>query len=58
MLDINEINAEIEKLEQCTCTSYSVCEKLAILYTVRDHYKGSTTNRNGNGTVIAPPEKI
>ena len=36
MLDIEEINKEIEKLENRE-TSYSVCEKLAVLYTVRDH---------------------
>lgn len=41
MLNLDEINEEIVKLEQCDCTTYQVCEKLAILYTVRDHYKSS-----------------
>ena len=39
MLDIDKINDEIECLEECGCTSYDVCERLAILYTVRDHMK-------------------
>lgn len=34
-MDLNEINAEIAKLE-AGGTNYSVCEKLACLYTVRD----------------------
>ena len=42
MIDIEMINEEIEKLENCNCTSYNICEKLAILYTVRDHYGKST----------------
>jgi len=51
MLNLDEINEEIAKLEECNCTTYQVCEKLAILYTVRDHYKPAMT-RN---TVAAPP---
>lgn len=38
MIDLEQINEEIKRLENCNCTSYNVCEKLAILYTVRDHY--------------------
>ena len=41
MLDIKKINDEIKSLEESKCTTYGVCEKLAILYTVRDHYAGS-----------------
>lgn len=36
MLDLEEINREIEKLENCK-TSYATCERLSILYNVRDH---------------------
>ena len=50
MIDINEINEEIKKLEQCDYTTYKVCEKLAILYIVREHYKGG-----GNGTSATVP---
>lgn len=50
MININEINEEIKKLEQCDCTTYKICEKLAILYIVRDHYKGG-----GNGTSTTAP---
>lgn len=39
-MNITEINREIKALEDCDCTTYSVCNKLAILYIIRDHYKG------------------
>ena len=42
MLDIKEIEEEIMKLEECNCTTYDVCRKLAILYIVRDHYNKQT----------------
>ena len=37
MLNIKEINQEIKTLENSEITSYPICQKLAILYTVRDH---------------------
>lgn len=37
MLNMQEIQEEIEKLESCGATTYAVCEKLAILYNVKDH---------------------
>ena len=40
MLDLEKINAEIKSLEETKCTTYGVCEKLAMLYTIRDHYAG------------------
>lgn len=43
MIDINEINEEIKKLEESECTTYPICQKLAILYIVRDHF-----NKNNN----------
>lgn len=43
MLNMDEINKEIEKLENCDCTTYGVCQKLASLYIVRDHFKGGWT---------------
>jgi len=39
MINLYEIEEEIKKLEDSECTSYHVCEKLAILYTVHDHLK-------------------
>ena len=39
-MNMTEINREIKALEDCDCTTYSVCNKLAILYIIRDHYKG------------------
>jgi hypothetical protein len=41
-MDINEINEEIEKLEQTEYTTYGNCYKLAVLYTVRDHFPKNT----------------
>jgi len=38
MLNMAEIDKEIESLEKCNDTNYTVCKKLAILYIVRDHY--------------------
>ena len=46
MLDMEEINEEIEKLENCDCTCYDVCRKLAILYTVREHYNKNNMRNN------------
>ena len=43
MLDLKEIKEEIKKLEHTDRTTYDVCEKLAMLYTVRDHYAGGAT---------------
>lgn len=38
MLDMEEIKKEIQSLEECNKTSYDVCKKLAILYTVKNNY--------------------
>lgn len=46
MLDIEEINEEIEKLENKEYLTYDICEKLAILYTVRNNYKPKVTNNS------------
>lgn len=40
MLDMDEINREIDKLER-ESTTYRTCEKLSVLYSVRDAYRGS-----------------
>ena len=37
MVDMKEVQDEIDKLENCGKTTYSVCEKLSILYNVKDH---------------------
>ena len=50
MLSINEVNREIEMLEKCD-TSYYVCEKLAYLYIVRDHYEESRDNESDDSDV-------
>ena len=44
MINIDEINKEIDKLEECNYTTYEVCEKLAILYIVRDHLPVKVNN--------------
>lgn len=38
MIDIKDIEKEIEKLENSDCVTYNICDKLAMLYIVRDHY--------------------
>ena len=46
MLNIIEIQDEINKLEQCECTTQDVCKKLAILYIVKEHFKGGSETRS------------
>lgn len=36
---MDEINQEINKLENCEYTTYDICKKLSILYTVRNNFK-------------------
>ena len=56
MIDLEEINEEINRLEKCDCTTYSVCEKLAILYTVRNNY--SKPINPSNSTMKTMPSMI
>lgn len=49
MIDIDEINDEIAKLEAQTQT-YQTIETLAALYVVRDHHSGSGTVRANGKT--------
>lgn len=37
MVDMREVQEEINKLENCGRTTYSVCERLSVLYSVKDH---------------------
>lgn len=57
MINLQEINAEITKLENCDYTNYKVCEKLAILYTVREHFGKTSSNTamiRSNGAMSSP----
>ncbi len=45
MINIDKINREIEELENGNSTNYSVIEKLAMLYTVRDNLMRSKVDR-------------
>lgn len=45
MIDIDDIDREIERLEHTANTTYGNCERLAILYTVRDKYSGGSEKR-------------
>lgn len=38
MIDLDEINKEIDRLEHDAQTTYGNCERLAILHAVRDRY--------------------
>jgi len=44
MINLKEINEEIKKLENSDCTTYSICDKLAKLYIVRDHFQNGNSN--------------
>ena len=54
MLDMTEINKEIKKLEDCGCTTYDVCNKLAILYIVRDHMRAAVNETATRTQTPAP----
>jgi len=43
---MDEIHEEIKKLENCNCTSWDVCKKLAILYIIREHYNNSPIQKD------------
>lgn len=58
MLDINMINDEIKKLEECTCTNWNVCEKLATLYIIRDHYSSKTSIQKENTVTSGLKDKL
>lgn len=49
MVSIETIEEEILDLEKRD-TSYAVCERLAWLYTVRDHLKKACCRCHGDGT--------
>jgi hypothetical protein len=38
MLDIGLIDEEIKKLEETSRTTMNICQQLAALYTVREHF--------------------
>ncbi|MBO7535544.1 MAG: hypothetical protein J6T34_00100 [Bacilli bacterium] len=54
MIDIKEINEEIERLENCNCTTYQVCEKLATLYIVREYYSKADNVPITKSTIASP----
>ena len=54
MLNIEEINDEINKLEECEYTTYGNCQKLAMLYIVRDHYEPKQETSINDAGVVAP----
>lgn len=60
MLDLEKINAEIKSLEETKCTTYGVCEKLAMLYTVRDHYAGGeiTPKEEVEDSMMPHPSRV
>lgn len=45
MINIDEINEEIAKLENKPYLTYDICNKLSVLYTIRNNYKPSP-NKN------------
>ena len=63
MLDMDEIEKEIHKLEECGDTTYGICDKLATLYIVRAHYKPESAsnytmnNMSSSMSMMKPLEK-
>jgi hypothetical protein len=62
MVDVNEIEMEIERLED-EPLSYALCAKLADLYIVRDHFKGTVDASRSSSEFLlvcskAPIEKV
>lgn len=53
MADLKEINHEIERLEGLD-TTYPSCERLAILYSVRDHLQAPEENHFREPTKMIP----
>lgn len=53
MLDMKEIDAEIKKLENCNLT-YSVCQKLANMYIIKDHWEARKPVVTEESGVVAP----
>lgn len=54
MLDMSEIHEEIKKLEDCDCTNYDVCKKLAILYIVKNYYPQKETTMPAAKIAMSP----
>jgi len=45
MINIHEIEEEIKKLESKDYLTFDICNKLAMLYTVRNNYKPLENNK-------------
>lgn len=54
MLNMDEINQEIEKLEGKDYTTYDICQKLAILYTIRNNYGGHANSKMPSSKMEIP----
>lgn len=50
MLNMDEIHKEIKRLEECKYTTQDICNKLAILYIIKDHCC-KEEEKSGNGTM-------
>lgn len=55
MINIKEINEEIKHLENSDCTTYKVCEKLAILYIVKHYFEKEHGQENNTEMVKSSP---
>lgn len=48
MLDIEEIEKEISRLENCQNTTHDICEKLANLYIVKEYFTDKNMKNNAS----------
>lgn len=53
MIDIAVVEDEIAALEAETETTYDICERLACLYTVRDHLKAKQHDESKSSEFLA-----
>lgn len=55
MLDIKMVQEEIKRLENTNITNYSICEKLATLYIIKDHFHSTKESVSTSAPTITPP---
>lgn len=54
MTKLDEIEQEIKRLEEKECLTYDIVNKLAMLYTVRDHMGGGSSMKMSMSGPSAP----
>lgn len=58
MVDIDMINEEIEKLENCDCMTWTSCQRLASLYIIKDHAEAQVMKSSPSSIHTITPEVV